>query len=100
MAHTISPIQLIPRMTIKRQFTLPVPDYLSRIKENCSILQVINITNTALRKGKNIYVRKQAEKGTYFFNAEQRSSTNKSSRNHNPVAVIPKYDRESEMPED
>ena len=37
---------------------------------------------------------------TYFFYAEQRSSTNESSGNHNPMAIIPKYDRKSEMPED
>lgn len=36
----------------------------------------------------------------YFFNAEQRSSTDKSSRNYYPVAIIPKYDWEGEMPED
>ena len=37
---------------------------------------------------------------TYFFYAEQRSSTHESSGNHDPMAIIPKYDRKSEMPKD
>jgi hypothetical protein len=40
------------------------------------------------------------EREAYFFYAEQGSSTDKSGRDYNPVAIIPKYNRKSQMPED
>jgi hypothetical protein len=40
------------------------------------------------------------EREAHFFYAEQGSSTDKSGRDYNPVAIIPKYNRKSQMPED
>lgn len=38
------------------------------------------------------------ERDTHFFYAEQRCSTDKSSRNYYPMTIIPKYDWKSKMP--
>lgn len=42
----------------------------------------------------------ESNRESYFFNAEQGSGADESGWNHNPVAVIPKNDRKSQMPKD